>query len=201
MLFIGACFIYIHNYTYKLQNSYGDVKVYNVSKDDLTKSHVAYDLEYVEVEDIFDKYDTNIIEGEVKEIRYINIKVGERREARAIVKFDVKKVFRGKVSEGQIVEILMPVYSTISKVSDCVEVGDIAIFMVVEYDKDGKEYYLKSGGNKLVLRDVADYGVLNGVNWIFLNKGETFIFAKDLYKDIADVKSWEEIREYISSKV
>ena len=201
LLFICTCFIYIHNHPYKLQNSYGDVKVYNVNKDDLTKSRVSYDLEYIEVEAIFDKYDTNIIEGKVKEIRYINIKVGERQEVRAIVKFDVKKVFRGKIAEGQIVEILIPVYSTISKVSDCVEIGDTAIFMIVEYDKGGEEYYLKSGDSKLFLRDVANYGVPNGVNWIFLNKGESFIFAKDLYKDIADVKSWEKIREYISSKI
>lgn len=193
--------ILIKNGEYKLTKSYGKVSVHTVKEINTAGAVTNYDLEDIAVEDIFHKYDTSIIEGEVKKVKYMEIKVGEMKVLRAIITIEVTETLRGDLITGNEIDILIPVKSTVATVSDCLEVGMKGIFMPVEYDEAGDKYYIKSGDNKLVLKDIADYGLLNGVYWLFLNKGEECIFDREKYVEIGETDSWQEIEMYIRDKI
>lgn len=186
---------------YKLTKSSGKVSVHTVKEINAAGTITNYDLEDMAVEDIFYKYDTSIIEGEVKKISYMEIKVGDMKVLRAVITIEVTETFRGNLHTGDEMKILVPVKSTIATVSDCLEIGMKGIFMPVEYDEAGDKYYIKSGDNKLVLRDIADYGLLNGVYWLFLKKGEECIFDREKYVEIREADSWQDIEMYIRDKM
>ena len=175
--------------------------MHTVKEINATGAITNYDLEDIAIEDIFYKYDTSIIEGEVKKINYIEIKIGEMKVLRAVITIEVTETLRGDLITGDEIEILVPVKSTVATVSDCLEVGMKGIFMPVEYDEAGDKYYIKSCNNKLVLKDIADYGLLNGVYWLFLNKGEECIFDRKKYSEIGEADSWQEIEMYVRDKI
>lgn len=184
----------------KLKHSNGKVLVSYV--DNIQQSNVGrYDLEYISVDDIFAKYNTNIVEGVVKDIRNIKIQVGEVEVFKSIITIVIDKSIRGEFEKNSEINILVSAGSTISTVADCMEIGMRGIFMPVTYDESGEKYHIKMGNNTLVLKDIADYGLLNGVYWLFLNKDGEYIFDKEKYTEIANCKEWSEIVEYVEKKV
>lgn len=191
----------INNREYQLTKSHGKISVHTVKTINTAGAVTNYDLEDISVEDIFNKYDTSIVEGEVKKIKYIEIKVGEMKVLRAVITIKITEIFRGDLITGNEIDILVPVKSTVATVSDYLEMGIKGIFMIVKYDEAGDKYYIKSGDNKLVLKDITDYGLLNGVYWLFLNKDGKCIFDREKYAEIGQTDSWQDIEMYVKDKI
>lgn len=185
---------------FKLKHSKGRVSVSYV--DNISQSKVnSYDLAYISVDDIFTSYDTSIVEGIVKDIRNIRIQVGELEIFKSVVTIVIDKSIKGNLVKNSEINILVAAGSSISTVSDCMEIGMRGIFMPVAYDESGEKYHIKMGNNTLVLKDIADYGLLNGVYWLFLNKDGKYIFDREKYTEITNCKEWNEIVEYVEKKV
>ena len=146
---------------YKLKRSTGRVRVTSIKDNEIGRG-MSYDLQAVSIYEIFNDYDTDIVRGKVKSIEPIRIKVGEKEDYRAIVTVTVDDVIRGEIKKNEMISILVPINSTIATISSKLQVGDEGIFMPVKYDNKGEKYFVQSGSDKLVVKDISDYGLLNG---------------------------------------
>ena len=162
---------------YKLKRSTGRVRVTSIKDNEIGRG-MSYDLQAVSIYEIFNDYDTDIVRGKVKSIEPIRIKVGEKEDYRAIVTVTVDDVIRGEIKKNEMISILVPINSTIATISSKLQVGDEGIFMPVKYDDKGEKYFVQSGSDKLVLKDISDYGLLNGVYWLFIEKNRKVVFEE-----------------------
>lgn len=202
MVFSGLLFkVTVKNKGHKLKYSSGNISIISIKNDiDIQKGR-NYDLQYISVDNIINHSDINIIRGIVKKIENIKVKIGEKEDFRAIVEIDVKEVIKGNLNNKKNIKVLVPIKSTIATFSDEIQTGIEGIFMPVTYDESGDKYFIKSGKNKLVLKDLADYGLLNGVYWLFLEKNGQCLFDRDKFDEIKDVKNLDKIEEYIKKRI
>lgn len=90
------------------------------------------------------------------------------------------------------ISILVPINSTVTTISSQLQVGDEGIFMPVKYDDKGEKYFVQSGSDKLVLKDISDYGLLNGVYWLFIEKNRKVVFEEGIYNNLTDFQ-WNSV--------
>lgn len=160
--------------------STGRVSVTSIKNNEIGRG-MNYDLQAVSIDEIFNKYDTSIVRGKIESIERIRIKVGEKEDYRAIVTVNIDDVIKGQIKKNETINILVPINSTIATISSQLEVGDEGIFMPVKYDDTGEEYFVQSGADKLVLKEISDYGLLNGVYWLFIEKNGKIVFEESIY--------------------
>lgn len=185
---------------YKLKRSTGRVRVTSIKDNEIGRG-MSYDLQAVSIYEIFNDYDTDIVRGKVKSIEPIRIKVGEKEDYRAIVTVTVDDVIRGEIKKNEMISILVPINSTIATISSQLQVGDEGIFMPVKYDDKGEKYFVQSGSDKLVLKDISDYGLLNGVYWLFIEKNRKVVFEEGIYNNLTDVKDLHKVSNYIKEQL
>ena len=173
---------------YKLKRSTGRVRVTSIKDNEIGRG-------------MFNDYDTDIVRGKVKSIEPIRIKVGEKEDYRAIVTVTVDDVIRGEIKKNEMISILVPINSTIATISSKLQVGDEGIFMPVKYDDKGEKYFVQSGSDKLVLKDISDYGLLNGVYWLFIEKNRKVVFEEGIYNNLTDVKDLYKVSNYIKEQL
>lgn len=99
------------------------------------------------------------------------------------------------------ISILVPINSTVATISSQLQVGDEGIFMPVKYDDKGEKYFVQSGSDKLVLKDISDYGLLNGVYWLFIEKNGKVVFEEGIYNNLTDVKDLDKVSSYIKEQL
>ncbi|MEL7659020.1 MAG: hypothetical protein AAGU75_24270, partial [Bacillota bacterium] len=73
-------------------------------------------------------------------------------------------------------------------------VGTYGIFMPIEYDESS---YWEQNGYTLKLQDVAPYGFADGMRFAFIESGDRILFAREMYPEISEVKTFVEIENYI----
>lgn len=73
--------------------------------------------------------------------------------------------------------------------------------MPVKYDDKGEKYFVQSGSDKLVLKDISDYGLLNGVYWLFIEKNRKVVFEEGIYNNLTDVKDLDKVSSYIKEQL
>ena len=185
---------------YKLKKSTARVRVTSINDNEIGRG-MSYDLQAVSIYEIFNDYDTDIVRGKVKSIEPIRIKVGEKEDYRAIVTVTVDDVIRGEIKKNEMISILVPINSTIATISSKLQVGDEGIFMPVKYDDKGEKYFVQSGSDKLVLKDISDYGLLNGVYWLFIEKNRKVVFEEGIYNNLTDVKDLYKVSNYIKEQL
>lgn len=176
------------------------IKVSYVEKiENLTET--GNDLVYLTEQELFTAWNTDIFRGEIVSIRNIEIDSGSVwKEYRAIVKIRVEKVFRGTAVVGDTISILlnspidMNIWVEDNDVVEKMRVGQTGIFMPLKYDENS----IYSTNNKQIdLRDLAEYGFLDGVRYAFLEADNGLQFAKWAYESISSATTLDEIERYI----
>jgi len=144
-------------------------------------------------------------EGEVVKVDNIVLSFGNEwyhKNYRAIVTIEVSKVYRGDMEAGTTVAVLLPapvlitgdeVRAEDSSVSSQMTVGTTGIFMPARYNDDST---WEENDRTLYLKEIAEYGFLDGERWAFLetSKGVVFTYA---YESISGAKTMDEIRQYV----
>ena len=158
-------------------------------------------LDWLTEEELFTKFDTAIFKGTIKEIRNIVVSFNGEKEYLAIAQIEAEKVYRGTLSEGDTVSVLLPcpvsttMYVTDSTTVSAMKAGMTGIFMPMVYD-DETALWMKNGAS-LDQRDLADYGFADGERYAFLEKGSGLVFNRGAYESIADATTLDEVEEYI----
>ncbi len=151
-------------------------------------------------EELFYKYNTDVFLGTVKEIKNIEISFGSRKEYRAIAKIEINKVYRGDKKAGEVTAILLPspintgVIVEDTEVISKIRVGENGIFMPVKYDKETVE---EVNNEKLYLNELAEYGLMDGVRFAFLETENGLIFDRASYESVKAAASIQEIEDYV----
>lgn len=189
----------ISNPSIELKNSTGNVKVKYVNN---TPNIVAkYSLIGLTEDQIFNEYNTSIFKGKVTEIKNIRIQMGwGRREYRAIATVEVLNSYRGNEKLGDTVKILLPCSINMDiKVEDTgvvssMNVDTIGIFMPIKYDESS---IWQENNATLYLKDVSDYGFLDGERFAFIQTESGIKYSEWAFESIDKNPSLEDIEKYI----
>lgn len=180
--------------------STGNVKVSYINKaPNIVLSNSLIELSEKE---LFEKYDTAIFKGEIIDIKNIVIDFNGSKEYRAIAKIKIDKVYRGSCKENDILSVLLPcainsnVWVEDTGTVSSMRVGMTGIFMPIAYTEDS---FIEENGTKLYLKDIADFGFLDGERFAFLETEKGLVFSKWSYKSIENAKTLGDIEIYIES--
>ena len=141
--------------------------------------------------------------GEVTKVENISISFGSEwhnKSYRAIATIEISEVFRGDLKVGDKVTVLLPapvngsIWVEDSSVSSQMTVGTRGIFMPAKYND---ESIWEENGNTLYLQEIAEYGLLDGERWAFLDKPSGVVFAQFAYEGIQDATTMDEIKNYV----
>ncbi len=75
-----------------------------------------------------------------------------------------------------------------------IRVGENGIFMPVKYDKESVE---EVNGERLYLKELAEYGLMDGVRFAFLETENGLIFDHASYESVKAAASIQEIEDYV----
>jgi len=163
-------------------------------------------LEWLTEEQLFNKYNTDIFKGEVENIENIEIDFGGEVSYNSLVTIKIDEVFRGGAETNDSVTILLPIPLDIDDiwVSDTgtiteIRTGMTGIFMPLVLD-DETALWMQ---NDIWFdkREIADYGILDGERYAFLETDNDIIFATFAYESIQDATTLEEIETYIKTMI
>ena len=152
----------------------------------------------------FEGMEVVTFEGEVVKVESIVISFGVGRtwkNYRAIAHIEVSDVFRGDIEVGSIVEILLPTlvgpkdYSSASSVTSQMTVGTKGIFMPAKYNENSTWW---TNNRTLYIQEIAEYGLLDGERWAFLETERGLIFSREIYTGISEATTMDEVRQYVN---
>ena len=159
------------------------------------------DLLWLDEESLFTCFETDIFEGTVTGIQNIVIDYSGEKNYRAIASIQVEKVFRGSCAAGDTVQILLPcpIGTEGFRVEDTgvisrLRAGMHGVFMPDVY---GKDSISERNGARLLLTDLAPYGLPDGERYAFLETDSGLLFARWAYESLRDASSLTEIEVYI----
>lgn len=187
-----------NNSDFKLPNSTVNVSVSYI--DEFPSISTSSLLEGMTEEELFHKYNTDIFMGEIEDIRNIEIDFNGWIEYRAIAKIRIAKMYRGNNKVGKTVSILLPfpvdtnIWVEDTEVSSSMRVGMTGIFMPIKNNKDS---YREENESKIYYMDIAEYNLLDGERYTFLDSDNGLIFNKGAYGSIDTATTIEEIEHYI----
>lgn len=189
----------LSNPTIELENSTGNISVKYIDK--VPNIYTSSDLIWLSEDEIFNKYNTSIFQGEVIDIKNIKIKMGiGSKEYRAIATIKILENYRGNQSVGEHIKILLPcpikdkfrVEDT--EVVSAMNVGTIGIFMPIKYDKS---HIYKENNATLYLIDISEYGFLDGERFAFIETENGVVYADWAFENISKNSSLVDIKKYI----
>ena len=158
-------------------------------------------LAWLEPEEIF-AMDTVIFRGTVQGLRYFRVKMGGQRMDYTVATVEVTDCVRGELAAGDICNILLPCAPgrSISTAGDLerLVVGSDAVFLPCRATADTG---WRSGEDYFCYADLAELYFDEGIRFLFLDTGEGLSFARDVYTDIADAETLDEVVDYLRAAV
>lgn len=76
--------------------------------------------------------------------------------------------------------------------------GTTGIFLPIKYDETSTR---EENGMTLALLDLADYGLLDGERWMFIETADGLVYNKSAYPSFAKAKDLKDVKEIILSKI
>lgn len=159
-----------------------------------------FNLVELSEKDIFSNNNIFIIRGIIKEIKNIEIDFGGEIEYKSIIKIKVNKVLSGESINEDTITVLVPcaidenILNEDSETVSQFKVGEEGIFMPVKYtDQDVEEI----NHGKLILSDIAEYGLFDGSRFAFLENENGLVYSSNTYKSLENSTNLEEVESYI----
>lgn len=182
-----------------------DVSISYVNDDSLIQQDTSKNLLiWLSEEEIFADRDTAIFKGTVTNIQNIVIQWSDHDEYRAIATIRVDKLYRGDCAEGEEITVLLPCpIMEKYKVEDTgiiaqLEIGMTGIFMPYPHREDS---ICGQGNATLYLKEVADYGLADGMRYAFLETDRGLVFADHAFETIRHARTLDQIEEYVMDMI
>jgi hypothetical protein len=161
------------------------------------------ELVYLTEEQILDGSEV-IVYAEVVNLEHISISFGNYKDYRTLVYLKVLESYKGEVKKEETIKFLAPALldgsiwtedtGTISQLTK----GDEGFFLLNRYDESA---YWEQNGSRLILADVADFGMGDGERFVLINRNDKFIFANWAFESLSQASSHEDIEKFILSHV
>lgn len=171
------------------------------SEDVSGSSGASMDLAWLTVEEILAR-DTWIFRGTVEGMEYYTVdQIGSLGGYFTVAEVRVSQVLRGTLTEGGTCRVLLPVvrgcFSTsIAGELENLGVGSEAIFMP---RPASPETVVSEDGHSFCYADAADAYFTEGIRFLFLQTEEGLRFERNVYADIRDAQTLDEVAAYLQS--
>lgn len=159
-------------------------------------------LARLEPEEIFAQ-DTVIFRGTVRNLRYFVVTAGQETQYYTVASVEVTGCVRGGLGTGDIYNVLYAgaagrESSSIAGDLERLEVGSDAVFMPYRATADTG---WNSGEDYFCYADLAELYFDEGIRFLFLDTGDGLSFERDVYADIADAETLDEVMDYLRENV
>ena len=158
-------------------------------------------LAWLEPEEIF-AMDTVIFRGTVRNLRYFRVELGGEQTDYTVASVEVTDCVRGGLETGAVYNILLTCAPgrSISTAGDLekLEEGSDAVFMPYRATADTG---WRSGEDYFCYADLAELYFDEGIRFLFLDTGEGLAFERNVYTDIADAETLDEVVDYLRAVV
>ena len=159
-------------------------------------------LVWLEPEEIFVR-DTAIFRGTVLNLRYFEVTAGGETRYYTVASVEVTDCVRGELAAGDIYGVLYlgaagRMSTSISGNLERLEVGSDAVFMPYIAAADTG---WSSGADYFCYADLAELYFEEGIRFLFLDTGDGLSFERNVYADIADAETLDEVMDYLRENV
>jgi len=113
-------------------------------------------------------------------------------------------VYRGNCNENDTISVLLPcpisshIWTEDSDTVSSMREGMTGIFMPIQYTES---YTRIENGTTLYMKDIADYGLMDGQRFAFLETEKGLVFSKWAYESISNASTLDEVETYIQSMI
>lgn len=158
----------------------------------------SFCLAWLEPEELLSK-DTVIFRGTVRDLRYFVVSVDGSAAYYTVASVEVTDCVRGGLGTGDIYNVLYEgakgrMSSSIAGDLEALDVGSDAVFMPYRATADTG---WRSGEDYFCYADLAELYFDEGIRFLFLDTGEGLSFERNVYADIADAETLEEVMDYL----
>lgn len=147
-------------------------------------------------------FDLAAFHGTVRAIHNLEIIFKYRTDYFSIVELEIIEDFRTGLDAGTIVTLRMPghIYdgggtNTIMDIAGTLKVGEEAIMMPYHYNETS--FYTETGGETVHLNEISQYGIGDGIRWLFVETDEGLVFERNSYPSFRHAKTLEDVAEII----
>lgn len=159
------------------------------------------DLLWLTEEELFAQESMYAFRGRVSGLTNITIDFNGVREVRCIATIVIDEVYRGDLIAGEQITMLLPcaIDPAGSAVEDTgviarLESGMEGIFMPRIYHDDS---CMEQNGAKLMLKDLAPCGLMDGMRWVFLSTDQGVLFERNAYPGAKNATDLDDIEAYV----
>lgn len=159
-------------------------------------------LVWLEPEEIL-AMDTVIFRGTVRNLRYFQVTAGGAEMYYTVAAVEVTDCIRGELADGDLYNVLYPgvpnrMTTSVSGALEDLKVGSDGVFMPY---RAGEDTGWRSGKDWFCYADLAELYFSEGIRFLFLDTGEELSFERDVYTDIADASTLDEVADYLRENV
>lgn len=185
-----------------LSNSSKSMAVYYVDESDVPIEGSQASLMSMTEEELFTKWDPNVVQGVVKQIDHIELDFNGQSDYQSLVTIHVTAVYHGVVKEGADIIVRTPYIGSDIQQEDTgvvsrLQVGVEGIFMPIRYDETFK---WEQNGAVLQVNDIADFGFPDGERYLFLDTADGLVFMRDAYPSLADAQTLSDVKAFMMER-
>lgn len=166
-----------------------------------TATAAKADLQYLTEEELFAQENMYAFRGRVSGLSNITIDFNGVEEVRCIATLAVEEVYQGDIFAGEAITMLLPcaidsgnVWVEDTDVISRLESGMEGIFMARMYNDESR---WEQNGAKLMLKDVAVCGLMDGMRWVFLSTDQGLLFERSAYPGAKNAETLDDIEAYV----
>ena len=139
--------------------------------------------------------------GTIKAIHNLEVNFSYQTDYLAVVEVEIIEDYRTDLKPGTVITVMAPGHildgggsNTIMDTAGYLQVGAEAIMMPVHYDETA---IYSVGEQTLYLQEIAEYGLGDGIRWLFVETSEGLVFAEFAYPSFEQVETLEDVAEII----
>lgn len=162
------------------------------------------DLPWLTEEQLLNGQATHVFLGKVVGLQNLRLDFNGSREYRALAAIEVEKAYRGGLSKGSVVTLLLPcpinaqIAVSETQVASAFRIGMRGIFMPKAYQAQDATTL---NGATLYLQELAEYGLPDGERYAFLETEQGLIYARWAYEGLEGAQTLEDVTAYLAQRL
>lgn len=162
------------------------------------------DLPWLTEEQLLNGQATHVFLGKVVDLQNLCLDFNGSREYRALAAIEVEKAYRGGLSKGSVVTLLLPcpinaqIAVSETQVASSFRIGMRGIFMPKAYQAQDATTL---NGATLYLQELAEYGLPDGERYAFLETEQGLIYARWAYEGLEGAQTLEDVTAYLAQRL
>ena len=166
----------------------------------------VYELAYFTEEELLfpRQWEQAVFQGQVTSVRNLSLDFNGSKVWRALADIRVSRVWQGDVQAGETVSVLLPcpvaegVWVEDCQVAARIEAGTEGIFLPIQY---GPDAFWEQNSASVQLRDIAPFGLADGMRFAFLDAGDGLIYEASAWPGLEGASSLEDVAAFLDRRL